>query len=111
LSHAYEKLDVAGGRLYYAHAGRLKAVYQFNLRSFFRAIVQYVDYRRDADLYIEDVDPKTQNLETQLLFSYKVNPQTVLFLGYSDLHLGDQDFELTQSDRTLFAKVGYAWVP
>jgi hypothetical protein len=111
LSHTFEKLDVAEGWLYHANAGRLKAVYQFNIRSFFRAIVQYVDYRREADLYIEEVDAKSQELETQFLFSYKVNPQTVLFLGYSDLHLADDEFDLTQSNRTLFAKIGYAWIP
>lgn len=41
---------------------------------------------------------------------YKLNPQTVFFLGYSDNHEGDQDTDLTQSGRTLFAKIGYAWV-
>jgi hypothetical protein len=111
ISHTYEKLDVAGGRLYYANAGRVKAVYQFNLRSFFRAIVQFKDTRRDTSLYIEPEEPKEQEVETQFLFSYKVNPQTVLFLGYSDLHLGDDEFRLTQSNRTLFAKIGYAWIP
>ena len=25
-------------------------------------------------------------------------------------HLGNQDIELTQADRTFFAKLGYAWV-
>ena len=35
---------------------------------------------------------------------------TVFFLGYSDSHVGDQDIDLTQSGRTLFAKIGYAWV-
>ena len=111
MSHTYYKLDVAEGRLFDANISRIKAVYQFNIRSFFRAIVQYKDYRREQDLYVEEVDSKTQQLETQFLFSYKVNPQTVLFLGYSDFHLGDQDFDLTQFNRTLFAKIGYAWIP
>jgi hypothetical protein len=111
VSHTYERLNVAQGQLYHANAGRVKAVYQFNIRSFFRAIVQYEDDRRNPGLYYDEVDSKTQELETQFLFSYKVNPQTVLFIGYSDLRLGDQDIALTQSNRTLFAKIGYAWVP
>ena len=73
--------------------------------------MQYEDYRRNADLYDDEVDSKSQEFGSQLLFSYKVNPQTVLFLGYSDLHLGDDEFSLTQADRTLFAKIGYAWIP
>ena len=53
---------------------------------------------------------------TQFLFSYKVNPQTVVFLGYSDNRNAFTDLQfnevpLTQSDRTLFLKLGYAWRP
>ena len=49
-------------------------------------------------------------MSSQVLFSYKINPQTVFFLGYSDSHWGNQDIDLTQSGRTVFAKIGYAWV-
>jgi hypothetical protein len=53
---------------------------------------------------------------SQLLFSYKRNPQSALFLGYSDTWRGMTEptldrVPLTQTDRTLFAKVGYAWRP
>jgi hypothetical protein len=34
----------------------------------------------------------------------------VLFVGYSDNYRGDQVVDLTQTDRALFVKVGYAWV-
>ena len=46
----------------------------------------------------------------QFLFSYKVNPRTVLFVGYSDNSLADQNVGLTRTNRTVFVKVGYAWV-
>ena len=49
-------------------------------------------------------------LLSQLLFSYKITPRTVLFLGYTDNYQGTEDFGLTQSSRTIFAKLGYAWV-
>jgi hypothetical protein len=111
LSHTYENLDVEEGRLYYANAGRVKAVYQFSLRSFLRAIVQFEDCRRDTSLYSDPQKPEEQDIGTQLLFSYKVNPQTVLFLGYSDFYFGDHDFDLRQTGRTFFAKIGYAWTP
>jgi hypothetical protein len=60
------------------------------------------------------VEPEDEELFTQLLFSYKLNPQTVLFLGYSDNSFGatleERTIGLTRADRTLFFKVGYALV-
>ena len=111
LSHTYQKMNVDEGHLYTANISRLRAVYQFNVRSFLRAILQHTDYWKDPDLYYDEVNAEEQYLTSQILFSYKVNPQTVLFIGYSDFHLGDQDVSLTQVDRTVFVKIGYAWVP
>jgi hypothetical protein len=108
LGHRYEHLDVDGGRLYTANVSALEARYHFNVRTFVRAILQYWDYDRDTELYVNDVDAESRGLATQFLFSYKVNPQTVLFLGYADDHFGNEDVELTQYDRTFFAKIGYA---
>jgi hypothetical protein len=56
-----------------------------------------------------------EHLFSQLLFSYKINPTTVLFLGYSDNQFGGIDadgrlIDLTRADRTFFFKVGYALV-
>ena len=42
--------------------------------------------------------------------SYKINPRTVLFVGYSDNCYGTQDYSMTRYDRTFFIKLGYAWV-
>jgi hypothetical protein len=58
-----------------------------------------------------DIDPVYKRLFTQRLFSYKINPQTVLFIGYGDNYLGNRDYSLSQSDRAFFVKLGYAWVP
>ncbi len=110
LDHTFERLSVKGGRLYTANISQLSAVYQFNVRTFFRSILQYVDYRRNSDLYTFEIAPEFKHFFTQLLFSYKINPQTVLFLGYSDNYFGSNDFSLTQSDRTFFVKLGYALV-
>jgi hypothetical protein len=104
-------LDVEEGRLYTANLSQLRLVYQFNIRTFVRAIVQYTDVARDLGLYDdpEDVDAKTNQVFTQLLFSYKVNPRTVLFLGYSDNREGDENIDLLQENRSVFLKIGYAW--
>ena len=36
---------------------------------------------------------------------------TVLFVGYADNRRGDELVDLTESNRTLFFKLGYAWLP
>jgi hypothetical protein len=110
LSNTFEELDVEGGRLYRASVGQLRASYQINRRTFLRAILQHVDYRFDPQLYVDDIDPEYRHVFSQLLFSYKLNPQTVLFLGYSDNHIGDHELPMTQTDRILFLKLGYAWL-
>ncbi len=110
LEHIYEKMNVNPGRLYTAKISRIKLIYQFNKRLFLRSIVQYKDYNRNVAVYEdEDTDPKTQKIFTQFLLSYKINPQTVCFLGYSDDFKGDHETSLTQTNRTIFAKVGYAY--
>ena len=109
-NHTYERMSSGGGHLYTAHIGQATAIYQFNRKTFFRAILQYVDYRYNVENYTYDIDQEQRNLFSQLLFSYKLNPRTVLFLGYSDNYLGNQEFGLTQKDRTFFVKLGYSWV-
>ncbi|MBM3308322.1 MAG: carbohydrate binding family 9 domain-containing protein [Candidatus Eisenbacteria bacterium] len=105
----YERMNVDEGRLYTANVTYLKAVYQFSPEMFVRAILQYVDCDRAPELHPFPVEPEEQSLTSQVLFSYKLNPQTVLFLGYGDAHYGSGTVDLTQTDRTFFAKVGYAW--
>jgi len=109
LSHSYQTLRVDGGRLFTAHLSQLRFVYQFNPRAFARAIVQYADIERDPELYLGEVEARQESLFTQLLFSYKLNPQTVLFVGTSDNALGTDSIELRDESRSYFFKIGYAW--
>jgi hypothetical protein len=109
LSHTNERLDVEGGRLYTANLTELRAVYQFNVRMFVRALIQHTDIQRDPSLYKDATESRSRLLFPQLLFSYKLNPQTVLFVGYSSTRVGDETIDVTEADRTLFVKVGYAW--
>jgi len=107
--HTYESLDVSGGNLYAANLSEGRVVYQFSARTFLRVITQYLDLNRNTGLYLEAVKPVEKDLFNQVLFSYKLNPQTVLFLGYSDNHFGEENLELTQRSRTVFLKIGYAF--
>ena len=87
-----------------------RLLYHFNVRLFVRAIAQLRMVDRNVALYTVPTTAEQQRLFTQLLLSYKLNPQTVFFLGYSDNYLGEAQTALTQLDRTLFLKLGYALV-
>jgi hypothetical protein len=116
-AYIYERLSREGETIYTANLAQAKIVWNFSVRSFVRAIVQYQELRQNQAQYLFPVDSRSQGLFTQFLFSYKLNPRTVLFLGYSDNALGgmfDSGFgpgrvAITRTDRTFFLKIGYAW--
>jgi len=108
--HNLERFDVDAGRLYTANLTQATAVYQLSLRLFVRLVSQYTRIDRRPENYTFEVEAEDEQLFDQVLVSYKLNPQTVAFIGYSDTHLGNGDFPLTQRDRTIFMKVGYALV-
>lgn len=111
LSHTFEHLSHDGKKIYSANLLQARLVYNFNLKTFIRTIIQFMDIRRNLDMYSVSgvsAEPRTSTLFTQILFSYKVNPQTVLFVGYSDNQLGLKGIDLTRTDRTFFLKIGYA---
>jgi len=113
VEHLWEEFEVpGGGRFLEANLTQTTLVYHLSVRTFFRAILQYQDVERDLELYTVDPkpEPEEEELFSQLLFSYKLNPESVVFLGYSDLHQGFQGIELTQRNRTFFLKVGYAFL-
>ncbi len=109
--YTYARMDVAPGRLYTANMHYFKIMYQFSKRMFLRAILQHWDYDKNVALYEdEDTDAKNRGLFSQVLFSYKINPQTVFFLGYSDNYDNEDDaMDMIQTNRTVFAKLGYAY--
>ena len=109
-SHDFERLWVKSERLYTANQTELRLGYQFNKRTLLRAVLQYVDYRYNVDNYIDEIDPVYKHFFVQALFSYKINPQTVLFLGYSDNYYGYQYTGMPLVNRTVFLKFGYALV-
>jgi hypothetical protein len=110
LNDTFQRLSREGDKVYSVNLLQAKLVYNFNVRTFFRVILQYQDLKQNQALYIFPVDAQTKTLFTQVLFSYKVNPQTKLFIGYSDNQLGLTEFPLTRRNRTFFLKIGYALV-
>jgi len=101
-----------GDMIFEARVVDARLTWQFSLRSFVRLTLQNTDVERNLAEYVEEEDAHTQDLGRQLLYSYKLNPQTVFFLGYSDQYVDDDSLsDLTISDRTWFMKIGYAWTP
>ena len=110
LRHYFERMDIDGQRLYTTNLSDLRFTYQLNIRSFLRAIIQYSDTKQNPSLYIFDVDERYKDLTTQFLYSYKINPQTRFFIGYSDTGFqNDKLSKIHKTNRTVFTKLSYAW--
>ena len=100
---------LGSGRLFLAQIERVRASYSFNARSFVRLIGQYAQTTRNTSLYTYAERPKVADLNFSGLVAYKLNWQTVIYLGYGD----DQKYEpstdaLERRGRQAFAKVSYA---
>jgi len=112
LDHTLQQFDVDGGRLFTANLTDLKTTYQFSARSFLRFTLQYTDNKRNQDLYISPVQARSKQLTTQLLYSYRVSAATRFFIGYSDAGFQNDTYDaIEKTNRTIFAKFSYAWLP
>jgi hypothetical protein len=96
-----EWLDAQGQRVYTATIERLKTTYSFSARSLLRVIGQYVDTKSGSGIH-------GGNFTGSVLYSYKLNWQTVLFAGYGDDRVLSPQADLLRADRTFFFKVSYA---
>jgi len=97
-------------RLFTAVVHRLRATYNFTNRAFFRGIVQYTREDRNPDLYVQQGLPKQDSaLSSSVLLAYKLNWQSVVFLGYGDNQVANEQYELARHDRQLFLKISYAF--
>ena len=112
VDHTYQRLTERGERLYEVNLIDSRFIYQFNVRTYARAIVQYEDLIRNTAHYdaAAGLEPRSRALFGQFLVAYKVNPQTVIYLGYSGNHAGTRAPEMRPMDRTIFLKLGYAWL-
>ena len=95
-----EWLDAQGERVYTATIERLKTTYSFSAKSLLRVIGQYVDTKTPGG--------HGGSFLGSVLYSYKLNWQTVLFAGYGDDRVLNANADLLKADRTFFFKVSYA---
>ena len=101
LNASRQWLNVDGGRLFTAQVERVKAIYSFTSKSIVRAIGQYVGNSFPGDQH-------DGSFTGSVLYSYKLNWQTVLYAGYGDDRVLTNNNELVKLDRSFFFKVSYA---
>lgn len=96
-------------RLFTAQVERLKVTHTFNARCYLRLIGQYERTDSDPALYRTPVDAKSGSFAGSALFAYKLNWQSVLFLGYGDDRTLDSEGGLNRTSRQFFLKISYAF--
>ncbi|MDX1618119.1 MAG: DUF5916 domain-containing protein [Balneolaceae bacterium] len=107
----FQRLETLDGRRIFTTwllNGRL--LYHFNVNTFVRALVRYRHIDRNPGTYVDPVPEQSQSLFGQLLFNYKLNPRSVLFIGLTH-NFGDTPDRQTLrlETRTLFLKMGYVF--
>jgi len=81
----------------------------FTANSFLRVIAQYASTARDPLLFRSVVRDRSGTFSASALFAYKLNWQSVLFLGYGDDRELSEAHELEKVNRQFFAKLSYAF--
>lgn len=112
VSYVYNNLAIDEGNILTANQTDMRLSYQFNLRQRLRLAIIYTDVNRDLSLYNQpdDYNSNNVNLATQLIYSYKVNPRTLLFVGYSDAGTEYDGIEsFVKTDKNVFVKFSYAF--
>ncbi len=109
--HTYRTLTADGAEVFTANLTDMRLSYQFSVRSFVRLALIYSDVEHNPENNRIAVKPKKRELGSQLLYSYKVNPQTLIYAGYSDAALSDDEIDdLSLYQRSVFLKLSYAWM-
>ncbi len=101
LTTTREWLDLEEGRLFSASINWLKTTYTFSPRTLMRIIAQQNEIdRRGA--------PRDRSVSLSGLYAYKLNWQTVFFLGFGDSSITGERGERIPQPRSVFMKVAYA---
>jgi hypothetical protein len=103
LNASREWLDADAGRVFTETIERVRAQYSFSAKSLLRVIAQY------DNIEFGGGGGHTGNFLGSVLYSYKLNWQTVLFLGYGDDRVILPNNDLMKTGRSLFFKVSYAY--
>jgi len=96
-------------RLFLARVSRIRGTYTFTSKLFARGIAQYVSTDRDPSLYLTPKDAKSGSFGGSALLAYKLNWQSVMFVGYGDDRELSTAEHLEPLDRQFFVKLSYAF--
>ena len=96
-------------RLLTQRVTRARTTYTFTSRMFARLIAQYVTTTRDPSLFRDSVDRESGTFTGSALFAYKINWQSVMFVGYGDDREAVEGDRLRPTGRQFFVKVSYAF--
>lgn len=111
-SHTYSDLSADNAEVYTENLTELRVSYQFNINSYLKFNVIYTDIDFNLANNPSAYTAKDNTLSTQLIYAYKINPQTVFYLGYSDHSYQDDRLKtLERNQRTIYSKISYAWLP
>jgi hypothetical protein len=95
-------------QLFIARVSRVRGTYTFTSRLFVRGTAQYVSTDRDPGLYTFSTAARSGTVSGQVLLSYKLNWQSVMFVGYGDDRMLSTEDRFEKADRQLFVKFSYA---
>jgi len=118
IDYRVQTLDLPEGQLFKAELFDVRLAYQFNNRSRLSLTLQLTDIQRNVELYEDNQDSDPDNdvfgnnkrFGSQLIYSYKINPQTLLYVGYSDNALENDNVQsIEKTDKVIFAKFSYLW--
>ena len=112
LNYTLQRLERDGGTAYDARVLDSRLSWQFDPRQRVRLSVQTSDIDRDPALYDAPVLRHSSDVAAQLLYSYKLNPRSAVYAGYSEGGFEDDEVRsLFTNTRSLFLKISYAWQP
>ena len=110
MGYEYQTLDADDAEVYTAKLIDARLTYQIDDKQFVRVILSVSDIQRNQNNYRDVVDAEYEDRGLQLLYSYKVNPLTKFFIGYSDAaYRNDNVKKVTANEQSLFMKFSYAW--
>jgi len=108
----FKRLSHNGKPVFSTYLLGTQFVYHFNKKLFLRATTRYRYVDRNLSTFEQpsQFEYSSEQVYYQLLFLYKLNPQSKLFLGYSSGYDSINERPLSIQRRSGFLKVGYAWV-
>ncbi|MFC3095228.1 hypothetical protein DRW07_15335 [Alteromonas sediminis] len=106
----FSELESASQPLFTARLTDLRFTYQFDARHLIRLIVAYDNTDRNPDNYPYEVKAKSKDFNAQLLYSYKIDPLTKLFIGFGqEARNRLEQGPLVTRQQSAFMKISYAW--